>query len=771
MVRGRDVSGKWGHYSRSLFYVFDDTHIDLKKIKSKIIAAEYFFNKDTVPQGQGVSIPITEGDSIEWTGGILVDGLAAGDHKLFIRVKDSAGVWSIVATKSFNVVNLVSETNSPICQGSTNGTASITMEGGKAPFTYLWDDPQQQTDSTAIGLAAGTYTVTVTDVEGSVLRETVTITEYDTIQIDISTADTECNQANGSATALASGDNAPFSYLWSSGSEESSATDLSSGLYVVTVTDNLGCTNTAVAEINDIGGPQIGINAIQHLECPEDEDGIIDINVSGGTTPYTYAWSNGATTQGIMNLAGGPYEITVTDDDGCKAVKSISVQEPAPITVLSSVTLTDCGASNGSIALIISGGTPYDGTTPYSISWEGLPTPYNDTMYNVGAGVYKVTIQDKNSCTASVLVPVSAKDAPVVNVTSLTQSQCGLDDGAVYINVAGGSGSYTYNWTRGGVQVGTSKNLTGVGPGEYSVEVNDGSACLTYATATIDAELPPRPAICLVTVDSATNKNTLIWNKEAGQGIQSYNIYRETTSAGVFNLIGNVPYDSLTWFVDTLADPVNRSWRYKVSAVGDCGESMLSLPHKTMHLTISLGILNSIVLRWNHYEGFSPKLGTYYIWRWAASTGVTMIQQIPSTDNSYSDFAVPDEDVWYFIEAEHPTGCTPLKAGTLNATRSNRKTKLKTTSIADQAFVDQYELMVWPNPSSGIFNLSLNYKKTEDLKIKVFDISGKLVHLKELKDLHSAVEISLDLSVYEKGIYQLRLETESGYYNKVLVVQ
>ncbi len=770
LVRARDASGKWGHVSRHLFHVFDDALLDLSKIRSKIVAAEYFFNKDTVQQGQGVSIPITPGNEIEWTGGILVEGLEAGEHTLFIRVQDSIGTWSIVATEKFNVINLGSETNSPICQGSSDGTATVSMEGGKPPFTYLWDDPQQQKDSTAIGLRAGSYTVTVTDVAGSVIRETLTVTEYDTIQINISTADTQCGTSEGSATAIVSGNNPPFNYLWTSGSDESSATDLASGFYVVTVTDNIGCSNTALAEINDIGGPVISLVGIQNLDCNGDENGIIDVNVSGGKIPYEYSWSNGEITQDILNLPGGPYELTVTDADECKAVQSITVEEPAPITAASTVTSTDCGLTNGSIKLNISGGTPLNGGTPYAISWEGLPTPHKDFMENVGAGVYKATIVDNNSCVASYIVSVSAKNAPVVTVTSITPSDCGANNGSVVINVAGGSGSYTYKWSKNGISAGTSKDLTGVGPGEYTVEVNDGSSCLAYANATIAAELPPRPSICLVTVDSLTGRNRLVWNKESGQGITSYNIYRETSSAGVFNFIANIPFDSLSTYVDLHADPINRSWRYKVSAVGDCGESVLSLSHKTMHLTLTLGLLNSVNLRWNHYEGFIPKENTYHIWRWAASTGLTKITQVPSNLNSYSDFAVPDEDVWYYVESEHPTGCSPLKAATLNSTRSNRKDKLKSV-IGIESIVSEFGISVWPNPSSGQFNLSLNYKRTGDLKIKVFDISGKLVYLSEMNDLSNSVEILLDLSGYARGMYQMHIDTGTGIYNKVLIIQ
>ena len=462
MVRAKDASGKWGQLKRSLFYVFDDTRLDLSRVRSKITAAEYFFDKDTVPHGEGMPLSIIPGNEVEWTGGISVEGIEAGDHTLFIRAKDSAGVWSIVYVKPFSIVGLTSLTNSPICQGSDEGEAKIRIMGGKPPFTFLWDDPEQQSDSIATGLNAGSYTVTVQDAEGAVIRETVEITEFDTIQIAISTSDTECKLSNGSATATASGDNPPFSYLWSSGSDEASTTSLYSGIYEVTVTDNAGCQNKGVAAINDIGGPQISTEGrVQHLECAGDANGIIDPLVSGGTPPYTYAWSNGETTKTILNLKAGTYELTVTDAEGCIASQSVKVEEPRPLTFTLSVVEADCGTDNGAATVSVKGGTPN-----YAYNWSTLPLPHNATMTGLGAGVYEVTVTDSEGCTALAQVAVGEKGAPAVDITAVTQSTCGNTDGTVLIAVSGGSGSYTYDWkNEAGSSISSSKDLTGVGPG------------------------------------------------------------------------------------------------------------------------------------------------------------------------------------------------------------------------------------------------------------------------------------------------------------------
>ncbi len=377
------------------------------------------------------------------------------------------------------------------------------------------------------------------------------------------------------------------------------------------------------------------------------------------------------------------------------------------------------------------------------------------------------------------MVAVSEKGAPAVNVTSVTQSSCGNNDGSILLAVAGGTGSYVYSWTdEAGSPVGSSRDLTGVGPGVYSVSVSDGSGCYTYATATIPAETPMTELICLVTADTVADniRNVVVWNKTPGQGIVGYKLYRETTSAGVFDSIAYIPVDSLSQYTDDFADPNVRSWRYKIATVNSCGvESRLSPPHKTIHLTLNLGLLNHINLIWNNYEGFEPLNGSYKIWRYTSGAGWEMINTVPVSNtntNTYTDETAPaDADLWYFVEAERLSSCTALKAATYNASRSNRKTKLKSAPESVQAFIDEYRLLVYPNPGNGLFTVRMTMDRTENLNIKVFDLGGKLVYIQEFRGISEKVEQVVDLSGLEKGMYQLHLRTDRGLYNRMLVIQ
>ncbi|MFH1319934.1 MAG: T9SS type A sorting domain-containing protein, partial [Bacteroidota bacterium] len=158
-------------------------------------------------------------------------------------------------------------------------------------------------------------------------------------------------------------------------------------------------------------------------------------------------------------------------------------------------------------------------------------------------------------------------------------------------------------------------------------------------------------------------------------GIQSYNIYKESTQAGVYYLIGNIPVDSMSHFIDSLSNPLQQAWRYKISVVDSCGnESELSVAHKTMHLTINEG-LGNINLIWDHYQGFN--FLTYYIYRYTTSTGWQIIDSIASNLTSRTDFSPPMGSLSYQVVVKHPDGCeATVKTKDYNSSKSN------TTSIA-----------------------------------------------------------------------------------------
>src|SRR5581483_982494 len=217
-----------------------------------------------------------------------------------------------------------------------------------------------------------------------------------------------CNGgSNGTATVFVSGSVPPYTYLWSNGNTGFVANNLTAGTYTVTATDNSGCTVTANATITQ---PQpIIINfTSQSLKCNGQSDGSATASASGGTSPYTYNWSNGGTNATHSNLSAGTYTVTVIDDHSCTATASITITQPTALTTfIASTTPVSCyGMANGTATA-----APTGGTGTYTYSWTTIPTQHTAVATGLTAGSYTVIVNDANGCssTASALIYQPAK--------------------------------------------------------------------------------------------------------------------------------------------------------------------------------------------------------------------------------------------------------------------------------------------------------------------------------------------------------------------------
>lgn len=646
--------------------------------------------------------------------------------------------------------------------GNDDGEATVTVTAGEGPFTYTWSNGQKTT--TATGLAIGTYTIAVTDKNKCVTSQKVEIP--DAMQVTVKQLKgATCGKNDGKAAASIAGGEAPYTYVWSNGEVNDTNSTLEPGLHYVNVIDNNQCyAQGSISISNDGTGPQIALSSKTDVSCFGNKEGAIDLTITGGATPYEILWSNGSRSEDIEGLAAGIYDIIVIDADSCPAASSFEISQPPRLNVSAVIENAGCALSDGRAVAVVSGGTE-----PYFYSWStgGI----QQIEENLAADIYSVTVTDAKGCQKLEPVIINNVGGPLVTIKTVTGVTCAdTTNGAIDINVSGGTPLYSYSWLPGGE---TSQDISGLIPGIYQVRVTDNAGCVGMNTATIIQEPPAVNELCLVTVDSASGRNMLYWERNDAADISHFNIYRESSQKNVYQLIGQVPVEDLTVFTDSVADPMVRSWKYRISAVDVCGnESGLSAPHKTMHLTLNLGLItNSINLIWDHYEGFD--VSTYKIWRYTSDAGWTNLENLSSTLTSYTDLSAPiDVQLFYIIEVVHPTGCTAteLKASTLNASRSNRQTttRQKGTGIFDLN-PQMYNLSVYPNPSTGVFNIGLDLKNPEDVDIRLFDISGKLVFANKYKSLAGRAQIEVDLSSYASGMYQMHLKTARGLFNRILI--
>ena len=592
-----------------------------------------------------------------------ISGLPAGTHS--VTIIDANGCTAsdaVTLTEPAAFTTIVTGTDAT-CNLGTDGYADLTTTGGVSPFNYLWSNGDMLEDIG--GLAAGTYYVDITDANGCAASDSVVINEPSAMVLTFTVQDASgCGATDGAASVSVTGGVSPYGYVWSNGDTTSTASNLGAGTHYLTLTDANECIAYGTINVNAATGPSVTVDNVSDVTCAGADDGSIDVTVTGGNPPYSYLWTHGATTEDVSGLQGTFYELTVTDSLGCVASASATVSEPTSLVVQTFTTEASCNAADGYAEVFATGGTP-----PYTYQWSTFGT--STSQSGLAAGSYTVNVIDANGCFLFTQISINSLGGPGINLDSINHVNCDYPSGGLIdLSVTGGTAPYNYAWSTGD----TTEDLSNLIDTSYSVVVTDVNGCSAADNFDIVYLPPQNIKICIITVDSATGKNLTVWEKPTGpSSIENYYVYKEHTQAGVYFLLGVVPFDSLSVFVDLQANPQQRSWRYKITAGDTCisgVESELSPLHKTMHLTINQGLNGEVNLIWDKYDGFF--VSTYVIYRGITMAQMDSLDAVPSTVNSYTDVNPPNSNtLFYEVSAVHPQGCEADKVKNFNSSKSN----------------------------------------------------------------------------------------------------
>ncbi|HIA35600.1 MAG TPA: PKD domain-containing protein [Flavobacteriales bacterium] len=367
-----------------------------------------------------------------------------------------------------------------LCNGGTNGDATVTMTGGTAPYSYAWNTIPMQTNVQATGLIAGTYEVTVTDINGCSDTVTTSIIEPNILTSSINiNSNVSCNNTcDGEASITVSGGTFPYTYLWNDplSQTSSSADSLCAGHVFVTVTDLNGCFITENVTITQ---PQpLGFVSNSTSSTCGYQNGSACVAVSGGVTPYTIIWNDPNATIGLCldSVYAGVYNPIITDGNNCLFTEPVIINDiSGPIIDSISTTGVSCyGNANGTATVYFSGGTQ-----AFNLTWKdgnGDTLVNNSTfLFGLDGGTYTITIEDFNKCVVSqsfsIIEPLPMASA----IMSYSDISCfGICDGTASIMVGDGTPPYTYAWTPSGV---TSPNASGLCVGSNNVLVTDANGC------------------------------------------------------------------------------------------------------------------------------------------------------------------------------------------------------------------------------------------------------------------------------------------------------
>lgn len=434
--------------------------------------------------------------SFKWSNGQTVqyiNSLKAGTYSL--TVTDDNGCtavnsWTIVDPPKVSVGTDYKYDVS--CAGGNDGEIGVYGKGGTGKHTYSWS-----TGSSSPGLKnlkAGVYSVTVFDEYLCEGTATYTISEPAklTVKLDNQRNITCHGKKDGILSVDGSGGTAPYTFSWSNGSTNAKITNLLPGSYTVTITDKNGCKATETYTIKEPSKLNVSLKNIIHNKCFGTKKGEIEVSVTGGTSPYSYSWSNGGSSRTITGLAAGKYDLTVTDKNLCEIKVTYTITEPTELTLtlVEVVDVTCFDQKNGSIEVVGKGGTP-----PYSYSWSTGGT--GAKIQGLAAGNYDVTIRDDNDCEITQTYKVVQPDQLMITLLNKKDNSCfDQEEGELEVEGQGGKSPYSYEWSTGS----TSSKISMLKAGNYEVTVTDENKCTATASYTIQE--PSKVQIELLLIES-----------------------------------------------------------------------------------------------------------------------------------------------------------------------------------------------------------------------------------------------------------------------------
>lgn len=437
----------------------------------------------------------------------------------------SPGIYTVTVTDAngctVTKIQTVLNTGGPVisldsivhvkCFGDASGDVYVGVSGGASPLSFQWSN--SSTNEDLINVVAGTYTLIVTDTNSCTDTLIATITQPSQLNDSTTTTNTLCGNSSGTAQVWPYGATGPYTYSWSTTATTQQITGLASGSYTVTITDANNCTKTDIAIVGNIGGPTITVDSIRHVRCFGQSNGAIYITAIGGTTPYSYTWSNGPVTEDNVNIAAGTYTLIVLDANNCLSTATATVTQPTALNDSIQKTNAVCGNANGSATVF-----PYSGTSPYTFLWSnGFTT---QTISNLAAATYTVTITDNNACTKISSVNILNTAGPSVVIDSVRSVKCfGDSTGGVFIHVTGGTPTYTYSWSPGGF---ITEDITNVPAGNYTVLVTDFNLCTAVGASAVSEPTQLNSTVSTTNTTCSAANGTAAANPTGGLAPYTY---------------------------------------------------------------------------------------------------------------------------------------------------------------------------------------------------------------------------------------------------------
>ncbi len=536
----------------------------------------------------------------------------------------------------------------------------------------------------------------------------------------ISGNDAVCGQRNGFVKVnISSNSPGPINYAWNNGATADSVGGLLAGTYSVVVTDDSACTQSLSISITDFPGPAINSLTSTDVSCNGGNDGSALVTAGGGSPPYQLSWVTGDTTFGVSNLQAGSYLFTLTDSLGCVADTSVLISEPSFINILVAETPTLCfGSSDGSAAAFASGGTP-----GFTYSWSNGDTGQN-TSSTLSAGVYTVTVTDANMCSAEEQVTVT-QPAALLLLPSPVDARCnGAIDGSISLNVTGGTPGYRYLWSNNV----TIQNLVNVGAGTYTVTVTDANNCTSSISTVVNQPTPVTVSLTGMDISCFGQKDGSI-QLTPGGGTPSYTFSwtNGATTQNLSNLSAGI-------YAVTVFDANNCT-----------GSDVLRISEPPQ---ISINLSSSPDNGTGNGQASAMVTGGNPPFTYSWNTG----QSSATIKNLFSGN--------YILTVTDANNCRHIDTIMVGSN----------VSIDDLLASGIQNLKVYPNPTSGQFQIDMSLDHVQDAELQIMDLTGRVVWKHTARNAFYVRETVM-LEHVARGTYLLRITTAKGSASMKIMIK
>lgn len=399
---------------------------------------------------------------------------------------DSSGQYCVTVTDNLGCsANACATVTAPlrvtgqanrICDGATDGSITLTVNGGLSPYMFKWSN--NATTQNLTNVAAGVYSVTITDSQGATNTSNFEVTKYAPVVINANVTPASVGVNNGAVALTISGGTGPYMQTWGNGATTATINNLAPAEYCVTVTDSKGCKSNGCYTVPVQNIPLSISNIVTTgVSCFGGNNGTLSFQINGGRAPYTITFSNGNTinnnngTVSVTNLPSGDIAYTVTDAAGASTPQTSQISQPAGMQLTNTEVVHDSEESGctGRISITLTGGKP-----PYQVTWNAPNTGIGTQIINLCEGNFVPTVVDSNGCRQT--FPAITVNTFRVNAV-VTAAKCPQDStGLVALVTTGGREAYAFSWRNStGDIISTNDTLSNVPTGVYSVRVTEQS--------------------------------------------------------------------------------------------------------------------------------------------------------------------------------------------------------------------------------------------------------------------------------------------------------